>query len=82
MIISRLCSSQNDFNAYISNLKDWFLARDYLQNVVSEQIDKADLGKHSTRKDTSEQGVSFVATYHPKLKRLRQAHKTFTIALR
>ena len=27
--ISRFFSSQNDFNAHISNLKDWFLARDY-----------------------------------------------------
>ena len=38
--ISRLCSSQNDFNAHISNLKDWFMARDYPQRVVSEQINK------------------------------------------
>ena len=43
------------------------MGRDYPQNVVSEQIDKVVFGKHSTRKDTSEQGVCFVATYHPKL---------------
>ena len=57
--ISRICSSQNGFNGYISNLKDWFLARDYCQKVVKP-----------SRKDTSEQGVSFIATYHPKLKGL------------
>ena len=68
--INRVCSSQNDFNAHIYNLKDWFLARDYPQKVVSEQIDKVVFGKQPTRKDTSEQGVPFVATYHPKLKDL------------
>ena len=66
--ISRLCSSQNDLNAHISNLKDWFLARDYPQKVVSEQIDKVVFGKQPTLKDTSEQGVPFVVTIIPNLK--------------
>ena len=52
--ISRTCSSQNDFNAYISNLKDWFLAREYPQEVVKEQIDKLVFVKQPTRKVTSE----------------------------
>ena len=60
--ISRLYSSQEDFSAHISNLKDWFLARDYPQKVVSEQIEKVVFGKQPFRKDTSEQGVPFVAT--------------------
>ena len=68
--ISRLCSSQNYFNAHISNLKDWSLTRDYPQKVVNEQIDKVDFGKQPLRKDNSEQGVPFVATYHPKPKDL------------
>ena len=57
--ISRLYISQNDFSAHISNLKDWFLARDYPQKVVSEQIDKIVFGKHPTRRDTSEQGYHY-----------------------
>ena len=68
--ISELCSSHNDFNAYISNLKDWLLAKYYRQKVVSEQIVKVVFGKQPSRKDTSEQGVPFVAKYHPKLKDL------------
>ena len=68
--ISRLCSSQNDFNAHIINLKDWFLARDYPRKIVSEQIDKVVFGKQPSRKVTSEQGEPFVATFHPKLKDL------------
>ena len=77
--ISRLCSSQNDLNAHISNLKDWFLARDYPQKVVSEQIDKVVFGKQPNRKDISEQGMSFVAAYHPKLKDLDKLIKKCTI---
>ena len=79
--ISRFWSSQNDFNAHISNLKDWFLARDYTQKVVSEQIDKVVFGKQPTRKDTSEQGVPFVATYHPKLKDLGKLIKNLQLLL-
>ena len=37
--ISKLCSSSNDLNAHIPNLKDLFLARDYTHKVVSEQSD-------------------------------------------
>ena len=66
--ISAVCSLQNVFNARISNLKDWFLARDYPQKVVKEQFEKVVPGKQSTCKDASEQAVPFVATYHPKLK--------------
>ena len=65
--ISRLCLSQIDFNAYTSKIKDWFLARDYPYKVVSEQIGKVVFGKQATCKDTSEQGVPFLVTYHPKL---------------
>ena len=76
--VIRPCSLQNNFNAHISNLKDWFSARDYRQKVVKEQIDKVVFGKQPTCKDTSEQGVPFVATYHSKL---RQVDKKFAIVL-
>ena len=79
--ISRLCSSQEDFSAHISNLKDWFLARDYPQKVVSEQIEKVVFGKQPFRKDTCEQGVPFVATYHPKLNNLGKLLKNLQLFL-
>ena len=44
--------------------------RDHPQKVVKEQIDRVVFGKQPTHEDTSEQGVPFVATYHPKLKDL------------
>ena len=43
---------------------------DYPQKVFSEHIDKVVFSKQPLRKDTSELGVPFVATYHPKLKDL------------
>ena len=61
--VAKLCSSHNDFNAHISSLKHWLLARDY-----SEQIDKVVFGKQPALKDTSEQTVPFVTTYYPRLK--------------
>ena len=71
--MSGLCSSQIDFNAHISNLKDWSLARDYPQKVVNEQIDKVVFGKQPARKDTSEQRVPFycnISSERLKLKNL------------
>ena len=58
-----------------------FLARDYPQKVVSEQIDKIDFWKQATRKDTSEQGVPFVAEYHPKFKDLSKLIKILQLFL-
>ena len=81
MRISRLCSSQNDFNGHISNLKDWFLTRDYPQKVVSEQIHKVVFDKQPTRKDTPEQGVSLVPTCHHKPKDLGNLIKDLQLFL-
>ena len=52
-----------------------------LQKVVSEQIDKVVFGKQPARKDTSEQGVPFVVTYHPKLKDLSKLIKNLQLLL-
>ena len=76
-----LGDSQNDFNDHISDLKDWFLARDYPQKVFSEHIDEVVFSKQPLRKDTSELGVPFVATYHHKLKDLGKLIKNFTFFL-
>ena len=73
--ISRLYSSQNGFNAHICNLRECFFARDYSQKVAKKQIKKLVFGKQANRKDTSEQSVPFVATYHPKLKDLGKLTK-------
>ena len=51
-------------------MKEWFLARDYPENVVNEQINKVVFGKSQPSKKNSENSVRFVVTYHPKVKKL------------
>ena len=36
--LSRICSSEKDFKGHVDQMKEWFLARDYPENVVNEQI--------------------------------------------
>ena len=55
--------------------------KDYPQKVASQQIDKVVFGKEPTRKDTSEHGVAFAATYHPKLKDLGKLIKNLQFFL-
>ena len=57
------------------------MARKYPQRVVKDQIKNVVFGKHPTRKNTSEQGVPFVATYHPKLKDLGKLIKNVKLFL-
>ena len=56
------------------------MAKDYPQKVVKEHIDKVVFGKQPTRKDTSEQGVPFVATYLPKRKDLDKLIKIYNFS--
>ena len=58
-------------------MKEWFLARDYPQNVGNEQINKVVFGKSQHSKKNSENGFPFVQTYHPKVKKLRKLIKDF-----
>ena len=40
-MLSRICSSEKDFKGHVDRMKEWFLVRDYSENVVNEQIIKA-----------------------------------------
>ena len=35
--LSRICSSEKDFKGHVDRMKEWFLARDYSENVVNKQ---------------------------------------------
>ena len=70
---SRNCSSEKDFTAHIFKIKEWFLARGY--PVVNDQIGKVVFGKNPPVKKSSENGIPFVATYHPKVTDLGQLIK-------
>ena len=51
-------------------MKEWFLARDYPENVVNEQIDKVVFSMSQINRNNSENDIPFVVTYHPKVKKL------------
>ena len=36
--LNRFCSKQKDFKGQIKRMKEWFLAKDYPQNVVNKQL--------------------------------------------
>ena len=56
------------------------MARDYPQKVVNEKIEKVIFGKQPTSKDTSEQGVPFVAAYLPKREDLGKLIKIYNFS--
>ena len=68
--LSRICSSENDFKGHVDRMKEWFLARNYPENVANEQINKFVFGKSQSRRKNSENGIPFVTTYHPKVKKI------------
>ena len=68
--LSRICSSVKAFKGHVDRMKEWFLVRDYPENVVNEPINKVVFGKSQPSKKNSENGIPFVVTYHPKVKKL------------
>ena len=67
--LNRVCSSEKDFKGHVDRMKECFLAKDYPENVVNEQINKVVFGKSQPSRNNSENGISFVVTYHPKVKK-------------
>ena len=67
----RICSSEKDFfKGHVDRIKERFLARDYPENLINEQITKAVFGKSQPCNKNSESGIPFVVTYHLKAKKL------------
>ena len=52
--VSRICSSEKEFGADTYNMKEWFLAKDYPEKVVNDQMDKVVPDKNSPVKKSSE----------------------------
>ena len=70
LILSRICSSENNFKGHVYRKKEWFLARDYPKNVVNEQINKVIFSMSQINRKNFEKDIPFVVTYHPKVKKL------------
>ena len=66
--MNRICSSEKDFKGHVDRMKEWFLAKDYQENVVNERINKVVFGKSQPSRNNSENGISFVYL-SPKVKK-------------
>ena len=58
-------------------MKEWFLARGYLEKVVDDQIDKVIFGKNPPVKKSLVNKISLAVTYHIKVKDLGILIKDF-----
>ena len=68
--ISRLCSEENDFKNYKSQMKSWFLKRGCPEKLIENEMRKVKFGKERIKKAKGVKGIPFVVTYHPQLKNL------------
>ena len=67
--VSRIFSSEKDFKTHV---KEWFLARDYPEIVVNNQIGKVFFGRHQSVKKNLESGTRFLLSITLRLKSLEK----------
>ena len=68
--ISRLCSEENDFKNYRSQMKSWFLKRGYPEKLTENEMRKVKFGKEGIKKAKGVKDIPFVVTYEPQLKNI------------
>ena len=56
-------------------MKEWFLTRDYQENVINDQSNRIAFGKSQPSRKNSENGIPLVVTYHLKIKKHRKLMK-------
>ena len=64
--ISRLCSAENDFKNYRSQMKSWFLKREYPEKLIENEMRKVKFCKEEIKKAKVVKGITFVVTYQLK----------------
>ena len=68
--ISRLCSEENDFKNYRSQMKFWFLKREYPEKLIENEMRKVKFCKEEIKNAKVFKDIPFAVTYHPQLKNL------------
>ena len=70
--VSRICSNDSDFVRHLGNMKSWFSERVYPSDLVEDETKKVKFipNVNNRNRGKSIKGISFVLTYHPKLKSL------------
>ena len=69
--ISRLCSSEKDFENHKEEMKSWFRKREYPEDLINSNMNKvkfSNLGLKSNDKNQNMKGKPLVVTYYPFLK--------------
>ena len=74
--ISRLCSEENDFKNYRSQMKSWFLKRGYPEKLIENEMRKVKFGKEGIKEAKGVKGIPFVVTYRLQLKNLGRITKS------
>ena len=70
--IKRVCSEESDFNGHSLTLRPWFLKRGYPEKNINTEMSKVKFNVDNKRSNNSKKKeVSFVVTFHPKRKVLR-----------
>ena len=67
MRLKRICSSKEDLNQHLDNLKVWFQERGYPDDLIDKQITQSLTGNNGTKNQESSQRVPFVLVYNPLL---------------
>ena len=65
--IGRLCSEENDFKNYRSQMKSWFLKRGYPEKLIENEMRKVKFGKEGIKKAKGVKDIPFVITSHLQL---------------
>ena len=68
--VSRICSSENDFNRPKSNLKIGFQKRGYPKNIIGSEMKKVNFPSCNKVQRKKSKGTPFVVTYNTLLKQL------------
>ena len=66
--ISELCSEENYFKNYRSQMKPWFLKREYPEKPIENEMRKVKFCKEEIKKAKVVKDIPFVVTYNPQLK--------------
>ena len=75
--VSRIFSLEKNFKTHVSHMKEWFLARGYIEIIVNIQIDKVVFSREQSVKKNLQSGIPFVTTYYPKAKELVKLIKAY-----
>ena len=68
--VKKLCPEKEDFLKHMREMKLWLLKRDYLENIVDQELGKVESSESSQKSNKKGKGICLVATYHPLLQNI------------